>query len=233
MNITGNKSKGRRVCSWCGLDMGPAATEGDTHGVCQRCAEGILNDLPQEPEKVRTPHAKCGGLLNPVRRQLPAACHTSASGETGEHGCNPMPSAVCVGASLEVFTFNSESETCPAWRKSRYPRLRRNAADSFGTAQARPAVDTLGLGPVGQSACGGPCCASLVKAQNTRIDTRKRVQFPSKPATLPAPALAFEKRIRFATENAIEARVSAETEGKTLHSRRAITFGTVRSGQLR
>jgi ribosomal protein L40E len=30
---------GRRICAWCGADLGPAATERNTHGICRDCAE--------------------------------------------------------------------------------------------------------------------------------------------------------------------------------------------------
>ncbi|MDE2079691.1 MAG: hypothetical protein KGI73_04920 [Patescibacteria group bacterium] len=36
----GEKSlQGRRICSWCKKDMGPADNlERDTHGICEECA---------------------------------------------------------------------------------------------------------------------------------------------------------------------------------------------------
>lgn len=30
---------GRRICSWCDKDMGPAPTKEDTHGICPDCAK--------------------------------------------------------------------------------------------------------------------------------------------------------------------------------------------------
>lgn len=35
----------RRICSWCKLDMGPAQTTQDTHGICGKCQENLLNKL--------------------------------------------------------------------------------------------------------------------------------------------------------------------------------------------
>lgn len=36
----------RRRCSWCGADLGEAPADiqppGDTHGICERCARGLL-----------------------------------------------------------------------------------------------------------------------------------------------------------------------------------------------
>ena len=31
--------KGRRICAWCKADMGPAQTELNTHGICDKCQE--------------------------------------------------------------------------------------------------------------------------------------------------------------------------------------------------
>lgn len=33
----------RVVCSWCGADLGPSATETDSHGICNACAEKHFN----------------------------------------------------------------------------------------------------------------------------------------------------------------------------------------------
>lgn len=41
---------GRVVCAWCKLDMGPATTEQDTHGLCVPCAEKLLKDYERVAE---------------------------------------------------------------------------------------------------------------------------------------------------------------------------------------
>ena len=33
---------GRRICAWCGKDLGPAAQSSDTHGVCSVCLKEQL-----------------------------------------------------------------------------------------------------------------------------------------------------------------------------------------------
>lgn len=36
------EASGKRICAWCNQDMGDAAGEGDTHGICEPCKQKML-----------------------------------------------------------------------------------------------------------------------------------------------------------------------------------------------
>lgn len=40
---------GRRICSWCGKDMGPVETELDSHGMCPACFKEEMEKLKNPP----------------------------------------------------------------------------------------------------------------------------------------------------------------------------------------
>ncbi len=41
--------KSRRICAWCKKDMGPSATERDSHGICESCAAEQLKKI-EDPQ---------------------------------------------------------------------------------------------------------------------------------------------------------------------------------------
>jgi len=38
------KHQVRKVCAWCGIDMGPSLALEDSHGICPKCAEEFLEE---------------------------------------------------------------------------------------------------------------------------------------------------------------------------------------------
>jgi len=51
-------SEGRKVCAWCKKDLGPFDDQpGDSHGICDKCAEEQLKDLDKimPPKKPSVP----------------------------------------------------------------------------------------------------------------------------------------------------------------------------------
>jgi len=43
----------RKVCAWCGRDMGPSSTSGDSYDTCPRCEQLLREQLWQEMEEER------------------------------------------------------------------------------------------------------------------------------------------------------------------------------------
>lgn len=41
-------SRGRRICAWCGADLGPALTEDDSHTICEDCKREIESAMPED-----------------------------------------------------------------------------------------------------------------------------------------------------------------------------------------
>ncbi len=39
---------GRRICAWCKKDLGPAESEGDTHGICEECLAKVRKEMESE-----------------------------------------------------------------------------------------------------------------------------------------------------------------------------------------
>jgi hypothetical protein len=43
----------KRLCAWCGEEMGEKPGEGETHGICEKCAKKLLNyDLAKMTDAV-------------------------------------------------------------------------------------------------------------------------------------------------------------------------------------
>jgi len=45
------KHQARKVCAWCGIDMGPSLALEDSHGICPECAAKFLKEARQGKEE--------------------------------------------------------------------------------------------------------------------------------------------------------------------------------------